>query len=136
MSRLFGSKTNDVFVNLWLLILRVSAGAFMLIHGVPKLQKLLSGNLAFADPFGIGESTSLILAVFAEVICSVLLILGVATRLASVPLIITMAVASFMIHGNDPFQKKEMALLYLLVYVSILVFGGGNYAAGKYLGRK
>ena len=54
----------------------------------------------------------------------------------SPPLIITMAVAAFMIHGNAPFVKKEMALLYLLLFITILVFGGGKYAAGKYLGRK
>ncbi len=136
MSKLFGSRTNVVIENLWLLILRVSAAAFMLVHGIPKLQKLLNGDVAFADPFGLGETVSLILAVFAEVVCSVLLILGVSTRLAAIPLIVTMAVAAFMVHANDPFLKKELALLYLLVYISILIFGGGKYSAGKFFSRK
>ncbi len=136
MSKLLGHRTNRVIENLWLLLLRVSAGAFMLIHGIPKLQKLLNGDFAFAYPIGIGETSSLLLAVFAEVICSVLLILGAATRLATIPLISTMAVAAFVVHGADPFQKKEMALLYLVVYVTILVFGGGNYSAGKFLSKK
>ena len=135
MSRLLGPKSNELVENLWLLVVRVSAGAFMLVHGIPKLQKLLNGDMAFPDPFGIGEATSLILAVFAEVICSVLIMVGAATRLASIPVIITMGVAAFMIHANDPFQKKEMALVYLLVFGCILVFGGGKYTVGKILKR-
>ena len=133
MSKLLGNRTNAAIENLCLLLMRLSAGAFMLIHGMPKLQKLLNGDFAFADPIGVGETTSLILAVFAEVICSVLLILGVSTRLATIPLITTMAVAAFLVHGADPFQKKELALLYLVIYITILVFGGGKFSLGKYL---
>ncbi|MGQ8337688.1 DoxX family protein [Sunxiuqinia sp. A32] len=133
MSRLLGNRANEVIENLWLLVLRVSAGTFMLTHGIPKLLKLLEGNTGFADPFGFGETISLILAVFAEVICSVLIIVGAGTRLATLPLIITMAVAVFMVHGSDPFQRKELALLYLLAFITVLVFGGGKYSLGKYI---
>ena len=130
--RLLGPKSNEFVENIWLLILRVGGGAFMLTHGIPKLQTLFGGGeIAFADPFGIGATFSLILTVFAEVCCSVLLILGITTRLASIPLIITMSVAAFIIHGDDPFSNKEMGLLYLLIYLTILVYGGGKFALGR-----
>ena len=133
MSRLFGPRTNEVIENLWLLIMRASAGAFMLTHGFPKLMKLVNGEMGFADPFGLGQPISLVLAVFAEVVCSVLVIAGVGTRLATIPLIVTMSVAAFMVHGNDSFQRKEMALLFLVTFITILVFGGGKYSLGKFL---
>lgn len=131
MAKLLGPRTNNAITNLWLLLLRVSAGGFMLTHGIPKFLKLIEGNFQFADPFGIGSATSLFLAVFAEFFCSVLLILGIGTRLATIPLIFTMTIAAFDIHGSDAFQRKELALLYLVIFLTILVFGGGNYEAGK-----
>ena len=136
MSKLLGPKANSAVTNLWLLILRVSSGGFMLTHGIPKFLKLIDGGtISFADPFGFGPTISLILAVFAEFLCSVLLIVGIGTRLVTVPLITTMSVAAFYVHGNDPFQRKELALLYLLIFLTILVFGGGKYEAGKLLKR-
>ncbi|MGD9929506.1 MAG: DoxX family protein [Mangrovibacterium sp.] len=134
--KMLGPKTNEFMENVWLLVLRAGAGAFMMTHGVPKLQKLLAGDLAFADPFGIGSTPSLILAVFAEVFCSALVVLGIATRLATLPLIVTMSVAAFMIHANDPFARKEMAFLYLLIFITILVYGSGKFALGNVIRGK
>lgn len=128
---MLGSKSNEFVENLWLLLLRVGAGAGMLTHGIPKFMNLLHGETAFADPFGIGQFPSFILVVFAEFLCSVLVILGIATRLAAIPLVITMAVAAFLIHGGQPFAKMELALLYLLLFATILVFGSGRFALGN-----
>lgn len=129
MKRLLHIGTNERLLDLLSLLLRVSIAAFMLTHGLGKLNLLFSGNeIQFADPFGMGATFSLILAVFAEVVCSILIGLGLLTRLASIPLIITMLVASFMIHGTDPFAKKEFALLYLLVYIAVFVIGSRKYS--------
>ncbi len=128
---MLGSRSNEFVENLWLLVLRAGSGAFMLTHGIPKFMKLISGDTSFADPFGIGALPSLILVIFAEVLCSVLVILGIATRLAAIPLVITMAVAAFVIHAGQPFAKQEMALLYLLLFTTVLVFGSGRFALGN-----
>ena len=108
------------------LVLRLVAGGAMLSHGIPKFQKVMAGNFQFADPFGVGQEASLILAVFAEVICSILLIIGLFTRVALIPLIITMAVAFFMIHGSDDFKIRELSLIYLCMYISIFFAGAGK----------
>jgi len=132
MGKMVGPRTNEFIENSWLLLLRVIIGATMLTHGIPKFQTLLAGGeIMFPDPLGFGATWALILAVFAEVLCSVLLILGIASRWASIPLIITMGVAFFSVHAHDPFAKKEMALIYLLVYLTILVFGGGRFSLGR-----
>ncbi len=100
----------------------------MLTHGWPKVEKVIAGNYQFSDTFGIGSKASLILVVFAEAVCSVLILIGLVTRLATIPLIINMAVAAFIALGRAPFEKKELALLYLLIYITIAVLGPGKYS--------
>lgn len=100
----------------------------MLTHGYGKFMKLISGNFSFANPFGIGELPSLILTVFAEFVCSILLIIGFKTKLASVPPAIVMLVAAFMIHWGDPWRKKELALIYFVGYLAIYLLGPGKYS--------
>ena len=89
--------------------------------------------IQFADPFGMGPEFSLYLAVFAEVICALLLILGLFTRLASIPLIVTMLVAIFVVHIGDPFNKMEKAILYLIPYITLSITGSGRYSLDEIL---
>jgi putative oxidoreductase len=120
-----------------LLFLRIAIAALMLSHGLPKLMMLFgSEEISFSDPFGFGAAATLSLAVFAEVICSLLIGIGLATRLASFTLLITMSVAFFVIHSNDAFQTKELALLYLVVYAFITITGSGKYALDYYFLKK
>jgi len=136
MKKLFSTKVGKFNLNLGLLILRLSAGGFMLTHGYPKLQRLMAGEMRFGDPLGLGPEVSLVLAVFAEFFCAILVMLGLGTRLAAIPLIITMAVAAFIAHAADPFGRKEMALLYMISFVVLLLTGSGKFSVDYFLGRK
>ncbi len=120
-----------------LLILRIVFGGFMLYgHGWRKLMKFFSDDpIKFANPFGLGAEASLGLTVFAEVLCAFLILIGFKSKWASIPLIITMIVAAFMIHGADPFGKKEMALIYLAGYVVIALLGSGKFSIDHLLKR-
>ena len=115
-------------VDFGILVLRLSVGILMLTHGMPKLLNFADRMHRFADPYGLGSSVSLSLAVFAEVFCSVFLILGLFTRAALVPLIIIMITIVFIVHMNDPFAKQELGLLYLLPYITIFFTGPGKYS--------
>ena len=137
MKRFFSTSVSEFYANVCLLLVRISVGSFLLTHGLPKLSRLTSGEeIKFADPFGFGPFFSLVLVVFAEVVCSILVILGLATRLASIPPIITMLVAAFHAHINDPFGTKEKPLLFLLIFIVLLVFGSGKYSIDQKLSRK
>lgn len=122
--------TKPYLADLGLLLLRFAAGGVMAFsHGWPKMERILAGNWQFADPIGIGEEASLVLAVFAELVCGVLVALGLFTRLALIPSIFTMAVAVFLVHANDPFADKEHALLFLIPYLTLLFTGPGKWSA-------
>ncbi|MBL3658672.1 DoxX family protein [Fulvivirga sediminis] len=136
-SNLFDTTFNNNLANIWLLLLRISIGALMMNHGLPKLAMLLEGgDIQFLDWLGLGPTVSLTLAVIAEVVCSAFIILGLATRLAVIPLIITMLTAIFVIHANDPFAKQEFPLLYMIIYITLLVFGSGKFSIDQKMNRK
>lgn len=129
MKKLFSTEINDKYLNVMLLILRVSTAALMLTHGYPKLIKLFSGGeIEFANPIFLGPVLSLVLVVFAEFFCSILIGIGLGTRLASIPLFFTMAVAAFIVHASDPIGGKEKALLFLVIYLALFILGSGKYS--------
>lgn len=113
--------------DLGLLGLRVAVGSMMLFgHGLGKLDKIGAGPIEWADPIGVGPAASLYLAIFAEVVCAGLLALGLFTRFAAIPLLITMLVAAFIVHADDPWNKQEFALLYAVPFLTLLLTGGGR----------
>lgn len=111
-----------------LLVFRVGVGSMMLVHGWPKLANFAERSASFPDPLGVGSVTSLALAVFGEVFCSVLLIAGAATRLAAIPFATTMAVAVLIVHAGDPWNDREKAFFYLLCGVVLLLTGAGRFS--------
>lgn len=131
------SKTKETLSNFLLLIIRLGSAGLMLTHGWPKAMKLIAGGeIKFADPFGMGMTLSLVLAVFAEVICATLVGIGLKTRLAAIPLLITMITAGFIVHRTDPIAVQEKAFLYLMIYLIILLKGAGKFSIDFMVFRK
>lgn len=115
--------------DLGLLLLRVATAGFLLFgHGWGKLANFGARAPGFRDPLGVGSEVSLALAVFAEVFCALLVIAGAFTRLALVPMIITMLVAAGVVHAADPWAKKELALLFAVPFITLLLTGPGKFS--------
>ena len=119
-------------VDLGLLLLRLWLGLTMALnHGWQKVALFQQDpSKSFGDPLGIGATPSLGLTVFAELGASILLILGLFTRFASLTLAITMAVAFFMVHKaalQGP-ASGELALIYLAGYVTLFLTGPGRFS--------
>src|SRR5574341_1278618 len=127
-----------------LLFLRVGIGGYLITHGWGKVQMLISGGEdKFGDPIGIGSTLSLALVTTSEFLCALLIILGLATRLAAIPVVISMSVAAFVVHAADPWTmetaakaffggvsktwfSKEPAILYLVPFLTLVFTGGGK----------
>ncbi|HEX6915451.1 MAG TPA: DoxX family protein [Chitinophagaceae bacterium] len=137
MKKILSVNQQSKAINIALLAARVGIVALMLTHGIPKLVMLFSGGpVQFPEVFGMNATLSLSLTVFAEVFCSVFLLLGLGTRLAAIPLAITMAVAVFLIHAADPLSVKEPALLYMLAFIVLFFAGSGKYSVDYMLQPK
>jgi putative oxidoreductase len=112
-----------------LLIMRLGLGGMMLFgHGWSKLAHFSEKATMFPDPIGLGGATSLALVTFAEFFCALGIILGLATRLAAIPLVVNMLVAALIYHSGDPWPKKELALLYAVPFLTLLFAGGGKFS--------
>lgn len=128
---------HDTKGSLGLLVGRVMFGLIMAFsHGmgkVPPPQGLIDGVTAMGLPLPGFMAWSAGLAEFAG---GLLIAVGLFTRPAALLWIVTMLVAAFVAHGADPFQKKELALLYLSFAVVVLALGGGKFSLDHLLSRK
>jgi len=135
MKRLFSIKYSDHGISFAALMLRLALGGLMIPHGYHKLINFASMSSKFADPFHIGSSVSLGLAIFSEFFCAVFILLGLFTRLACIPLILNMAVAVFYAHKGDFFNTGEKATLYLFCFIALLFMGPGKVSMDKFMGK-
>ncbi|MCD7971658.1 MAG: DoxX family protein [Candidatus Azobacteroides sp.] len=120
-----------------LLILRIAIALLMVTqHGWSKWMNFETLSKEFPDPIGFGSEFALILVLFAEIGCSLLLAIGVFSRLATVPLVINMSVALLIAHSGDAFQAKELPLLFLLIYIVLLIAGPGRFSLDDQMHKK
>ncbi len=119
------------------LLLRLAFGGLLAMnHGWSKFASYSEKAADWADPIGVGGPTSLTLAIFGELVCGLLVAVGLFTRLATIPTIITMLVIVFIVHWNDPFADKEHGLLYLFAYATIFFLGAGRYSLDAVIAKR
>ena len=129
-------NADELSKSVGLLLLRVGTGGFLLYgHGWGKFIHFSERASQFADPIGLGPWWSFALVVFAEFFCSAALVLGLATRLAAIPIAIFGLVAVFVQHAADPFGDKELALLYMLPALVLLFTGPGRFSIDALIAR-
>ncbi|KOS08406.1 hypothetical protein AM493_17530 [Flavobacterium akiainvivens] len=110
------------------LVLRLIFGGMFTYHGWGKLAMYDEMLKMFGDPIGLGTELSLVLTIFGEFICGILIVLGLFTRLAVIPVFITMLVAYFVAHGNDDFMVKMLPFVYMLLCFVVFILGSGRYS--------
>ena len=125
--------------DLGLLVLRIWIGLTMMPHGKMKLGMLQGAETKFLAVLGLSPQISLMLAIAAELAGSMLLILGLLTRLSAGALAFTMGVAFFVAHKGSLDPKSaagsgELALVYMAVYVALLVAGPGRFSFDALIG--
>jgi putative oxidoreductase len=119
-----------------LLVLRLLFGVLLMWHGMNKLSQMETAAATFPNPLGLGHKLSFYLVVFAEVICSAAVIMGAFYRLALIPITFAMAVAFLVVHHGQPLAAKELALIYLVVFVTLYFMGAGAYSLDNIIARR
>lgn len=118
------------------LLLRLIFGGLFIRYGYMKLMSYNDILPMFGDIIGIGSELSLILVIFAEFFCGILVTIGLFTRFAVIPIFITMCVAFFVAHAADPFDTKAIAFIFLLLSIVVFILGGGKYSVDRTLSGK
>lgn len=127
--------TGDRLVDLAALFLRLFVGVMMLTHGIEKIMHFSSLESTFPDSIGLGSKWSLVMIILCEAGCSTLLVLGLFTRLAVLPLIFSMTIAAFFTFPEVKMSTAELPLMYLGIYVAIGLLGPCRYSADLCLRR-
>ena len=134
MKKLLSTKYSSGAFNTAMLFLRLVAGVLMLQHGYEKLTHFDTTAHDMINFMGIGQKASTVLVIFAEFFCSLFLIIGLFTRFACIPLIITMVVAMWKVHHNDYLHEEDISL-YIIAYVTILLVGPGKISVDSMIGK-
>lgn len=128
LSKLLSTQLKDTSIHIGLFLLRLTAGCLMIPHGYDKLMTFSENKNDFMNFMGLGSPVSLALVIGAEFFCAILITGGLLTRLATLPLLITMAVAVFDIHEMDIFGEAGTAFIYLMMYTILLITGPGKFS--------
>jgi putative oxidoreductase len=110
-----------------LLFLRVASSILVLIvHGLPKAWHYTAQIAAIEDPFHLGKAVSLWFALFGEVVCPLLIILGIATRVAALPVLIITVIALLFVHPEWRIEQAQFAWMLLILFGTIVIGGAGR----------
>ena len=138
-NRVFAPVPAGFLTDFALLCLRLWMGlGILLLHGMDKMTKFGELKGSFPDLLGIGSVGNLSLALFAEVVCGGLLVLGLVTRFAALNLVVTMFVAFSLVHkmALTGDHSGELAFMYLAGFLTILIAGPGKFSADACLFRR
>jgi putative oxidoreductase len=135
MRKLFSTRYNAGTFNTALLLLRLGFGILLAHHGYQKFSNFHQTEGFMPEFLGLGKSTTTCLVIFAELFCSILVIIGLFTRLACIPIIIMLLVIVFKITNGDFFGKSELALTYLTGFLAILFAGAGKASVDNLISK-
>ena len=135
MKKLFSTRYNAGAYNTALLVLRLGFGILLAHHGYLKLSNFQQTESFMADFMGIGKSASTALFIFAELFCGSLVILGLFTRLACVPIIIMFLFIIFKMGHADFFGKEELPTAYIIPFIALLFTGAGKFSIDNMISK-
>ena len=136
MKKFLSTQYSETAFNVASLVLRLTFGLLLCLnHGFDKLLHFSKLEYTFSDPFHIGHRWTLVCTIFSEVFCSLLLTLGLFTRIAALVLVIQFAVIAFLIHKGAALGVREPALLYLSAFFAVLMVGPGRVSVDGMMGK-
>jgi putative oxidoreductase len=126
------SAFNDRAKDLGLFFLRASGALFLFfVHGLPKLLDFNAQLLVIEDPFHMGVMLTLCMAIFAEVLCPLLILVGVLARLACLPILFLLLVALVLVHPEWSIEQAQFGWLLTIIFSSVLIAGPGSLALNR-----
>lgn len=131
---LFPVKPDGTATSAMLLIARIVFGILLMNHGIQKWTNFQELSAVFPDPLGVGSPLSLGLAIFGELACSMAFIIGFLSFGYDTNGVYN-GCCLFVIHGNDPFATKELAFVYLVVFILMYIIGPGKFAVDRWIGK-
>ena len=123
--------------NLGKLVLRVTLGALLLLHGIAKITKGVSGIEGMVQSAGLPAFVAYGVYV-GELLAPVMLILGLYARAAAATVLVNMVVAVYLVHQGDLLKLTaqggwalELQAFYFFTALAVLLFGPGRFSVTR-----
>jgi putative oxidoreductase len=130
LKKLLASDTPDA----GLLFARLAGAALLLwVHGLPKLLHWRTELAHIDDPLHLGPSVTLACALFAEVVCPLLIGAGLFTRLACLPVLFLLLVSMVLVHPDWSVEQGQFGWLLVIVFGTIALAGAGRWSVDRRL---
>lgn len=113
-----------------ILFLRIFIGGVILLHIIGKMQDYDNLILSYHCILGLDAPTSFAVITILEGLFAAMIILGIATRLAAVMMLIVsiMSIAEALLITPADMTALKLNFVYAGIYITLLISGGGLYA--------
>ena len=128
-------SANSYHVSLLLFRIAISP-EMMTAHGLKKIGIGVAEAEHVPNPFYLPETLNSLFAISANLFFPVLVILGLFTRIAVLPILAVTLTGYFVVHWNDSFLEQDMPFMYSVCYLFLLVSGPGKYSLSYYINKK
>jgi putative oxidoreductase len=115
--------------HLSLLIFRVAASVELIVaHGLKKIGIGVEKAEVIPNPFHLPEGLNSAFAIGGNLFFPLLIIAGLLTRLAILPVLMITLAGYFFVHWHDPVLVRDTPYIYSIIYLLLLVLGPGKYS--------
>lgn len=142
LERLFIKITGYTYSNLGRLFIRLFVGLMFMQFGIRHLVHFNTMSQSFPGALGMSHETSLIVMIVIELLCSLFIMVGFLTRLATIPPIISMVVAEHYILADmqtvspyliDSVQPGYLPIMFIGIYLFIILAGPGKISLDYFI---
>lgn len=142
LERLFIKITGYTYSNLGRLFIRLFVGLMFMQFGIRHLVHFNTMSQSFPGALGMSPETSLIVMIVIELLCSLFIMVGFLTRLATIPPIIAMVVAEHYILADmqtvspyliDSVQPGYLPIMFIGIYLFIILAGPGKISLDYFI---
>lgn len=135
IKRMFLYSAGLTFTNMARLFMRLFTGVMFMQFGIRQIAQFNELALSFPSVFGMGAEVSLLVMILIEIICSTLIILGLFTRFAIIPPMVSMVIAEcvlvqeLMAQTNVTFQSSQiifLPIMFLGIFLFMMLAGPGK----------
>ncbi|MWV11718.1 DoxX family membrane protein [Pseudomonas sp. R-28-1W-6] len=116
----------------WALLFLRSTSALLLlhVHGLLKLLRFSQETQLMKALLGLGGVVTLCLAIFAEVLCPLVILLGMCIRTACLPILMALLVSLLLVHPDWSLAEDQAGWL-LIIFTTLAISGPGFVALGR-----
>ncbi|MBO9202511.1 MULTISPECIES: DoxX family protein [Niastella] len=125
------------FFNGGMLLLRVAVSLeIAIVHGFKKIGIGVPQSESIPNPLHLPEAFNNTFAIAANIVFPFFVLIGLFTRLATLPTLVVTLTGYFLVHWNDSLLQKDTPFIYSLIFLVILLLGPGKYSIDNAIYKK